>query len=310
MKNLVVSLKGTASGMYEKYGCFTLVIPAGVQSGHIKIASDTSITDDDKKTHIYYDEGIYCVYSGTTQEVPSGHTIDSSVAFTNNTNTDKRVWFDNMYSAFIISVDETVELLMHDKISRLKYMPYLKELILKGQKGINIADFTNDIQPTSISIVNGEIYGELPSLNYSLLNKLQIQNNKGNFRINMSSLSKLTSLTTLNIFDNENNDVNVVGNIEVLKNLTKLKICNLYANSVIGDITTAFGKCIEMTKLFIRNSNASGTLEELMQAQIAAGRSSGVLDVSGASTNITVGGVLTTGHKYIHFDTQEITSNP
>ena len=111
----------------------------------------------------------------------------------------------------------------------------------------------------------------------------------------------MTELTILKLFTNSQ----LTGDISSLKNITELTDCELYETQVQGDIAVAFGNCTKMTKLLIRNSNVSGTVEELMQAQISAGRVSGVLDISASKTSVTCNG-LPISHKYIDFSDQTI----
>lgn len=312
MKNLVVNLKGSVNDdvMMEKYGCLTFVVFPGVTAASIKVVGST-IDQAEKNMHIFYDSGLKVYRNSSSGEVliNNGDSVLMSVLITNQTEKPQRLWFDNMYETSNIELSNTnIQLLMHDAINRLKYIPKLNIFrIGKCTSALNVSDFSTEYSLTKIILSGVEAYGDLGSLkNQVSLELLDLSIMKGDVTLDISSLSKLTRLQTLKVFTAPYS----IGYIDNLSALVNLVDCELYESNIQGDISVAFGKSIVMTKLLIRDTNVGGSLEDLMQAQINAGRVSGVLDVSGSNTNITFNGKPMRGRLYIHFDTQTITTTP
>lgn len=312
MKNLVVNLKGSVNEdvMMEKYGCLTFVVFPGVTAANIKVTGST-IDQSEKNMHIFYDSGLKVYRNSSSGEVliNNGDSVLMSVLITNQTEKPQRLWFDNMYEASVIEcMARDIQLLMHDTINRLKYIPNLNNLkITNCASALNVSDFSIEYSLTRLTLAGLEAYGDLGTLkNQVSLENLYLSYMKGDITLDISSLSKLTRLQTLKVFTAPYS----IGYIDNLSTLVNLVDCELYESNIQGDISAAFGKCVVMTKLLIRDTNVGGALEDLMQAQINAGRVSGVLDVSGSNTNITFNGKPAIGHLYIHFDTQTITRTP
>lgn len=312
MKNLVVNLKSSVNDdvMMEKYGCLTFVVFPGVTAASIMVISST-IDQSEKNMHIFYDSGlkVYIKSSSGENLVNNGDSALMSVLITNQTEKPQRLWFDNMYEASRIEYSSRdIQLLMHDTINRLKYIKNLNTLkIINCASALNVNDFSIEYSLTRLILAGLEAYGDLGTLkNQVSLENLDVSYMTGNVTLDISSLSKLTKLKTLKVFTAPYS----IGYIDNLSALVNLVDCELYESNIQGDISVAFGKSIVMTKLLIRDTNVGGSLEDLMQAQINAGRISGVLDVSGSKTNITFNGKPARGHLYIHFDTQTITTTP
>ena len=301
MKNLVMKLKGTVleSANMEKYACITLSIPPKSEFGGVRIVNSNAGTDDEKP-HVFYDGGLEVwILSGSNKvALNNGDAINYAFRIKNDSDTYKRVWIDNMYNLTELTVPDGIKLLMHDKIRRLKYIPSLVKLIISSQEDVNLSDFANNYKLDYLILNYVEARGDLKFLSsQTSLKTLQAYQMSGDWIGDISFVANMTELTTLKLFQNSQ----LTGDISALKNMTELTQCELYETQVQGDIAVAFGNCTKMTKLLIRDSNVTGTVEELMQTQISAGRVSGVLDISAANTSITCDGLLLKGHKYIDF---------
>lgn len=105
---------------------------------------------------------------------------------------------------------------------------------------------------------------------------------------NLASLSKFTGITELTL-----RTTKVYGDIDSLKNLTELNTLSLSNSAdILGDIKS-LGKCTKLTNLSVAGTGVSGTLEDFVKAQRAAGRTaeSTGITVYAANTNVTFNGI-------------------
>jgi hypothetical protein len=85
----------------------------------------------------------------------------------------------------------------------------------------------------------------------------------------------------------------VYGNLEKIKNLAELKNISVTKSHVTGDITKCFGKSVELTTMSIADTDMTGSIDTLVAAQIAAGRSTGTIKIPFAKSckGITFDGI-------------------
>lgn len=105
----------------------------------------------------------------------------------------------------------------------------------------------------------------------------------------LEAVGHINSLTTLRLLRAQSAE-----NVESLSSLTNLQDCNLsHCNSFIGSMAVAFGSNTNIEKLNIANTKVSGSIEDFVAAQIAAGRTSGTLVMPYAkqAVNVTFEGV-------------------
>lgn len=96
--------------------------------------------------------------------------------------------------------------------------------------------------------------------------------------MNLSEMSNMTNMSYLHLPINDTYKNNLNGNIESLKKLNNLSYVNLLKSNINGDITEVFGSNINLTALHLPDTYVSGSLNDFVAAQIAAGRKSATID--------------------------------
>lgn len=96
--------------------------------------------------------------------------------------------------------------------------------------------------------------------------------------MNLSEMSKMTNMSFLHLPVNDTYKNNLNGNIESLKKLNNLTYVNLLKSNINGDITEAFGSNINLTSLHLPDTYVTGSLNDFVAAQIAAGRKTATID--------------------------------
>ena len=105
---------------------------------------------------------------------------------------------------------------------------------------------------------------------------------------NVEHLNKLVNLLTMDISDTGGN---VFGNLERLhlESLTKIKISG---TKITGDIAKCFKNSVNLSEMQIANSEMTGSIEGLVSALVASGKTSGEIKIPYAKVckNITYKG--------------------
>lgn len=81
---------------------------------------------------------------------------------------------------------------------------------------------------------------------------------------------------------------NIVGNIESLKDSTNLKKVHFANTNVEGSLVSAFGNKTQLAVLELSETKVTGSIEGLVSAQIAAGRTSGSIQMPWAKATNTI----------------------
>lgn len=104
---------------------------------------------------------------------------------------------------------------------------------------------------------------------------------------NISSLLKLEKLTAISLGINRliEGNINILNNHKNKNNISFIRLNNIPL--LTGDIVSAFGGYISLNSLYIENNkNITGSIEELAQAQVNNGRTTGSLTIKGYAINV------------------------
>lgn len=184
------------------------------------------------------------------------------------------------------------------------------EITAKGLKGIVFGaqwDAVNNAPSVAVADektnVTGDIQVYFSNTNGTILikNKYELTGvtfglaSQGQLSVDLKEFTPCSKLTTFN-FGN-NTYVGVTGNVEVVKNWPELTSFQV-RGGLEGELS-AFGKLTKLTTLNIGfNANIVGTIESFAAAQIAAGRTSGTIEVVIAYSGVTYQGLPQNANKY------------
>ena len=155
----------------------------------------------------------------------------------------------------------------------------------------------DEISPcTLLTYLSAYVSGDLSSVSgLTLLTNLTlIVANGGTLSGDLSVLSLLTSLASIFIGQN----TSVVGNVSVFSGRALTGV-TLQSPGIVGDVAS-FGKSIGASDLWLNGSGISGAIEDLADAQVTNGRTSGTLIIHGNGL-MTYNGAAFSGNKTITF---------
>jgi len=152
--------------------------------------------------------------------------------------------------------------------------------ILNSSFCIDVDDlkFTNDMKYLALGVSLSK--GDLKSICTKYVENIDVHST--DVYGDISALGNCSSLQAISLYNNQN----LYGDINVFLNTPKLENVVLGNDKIYGSIVS-FGNCVKLSILNIPRTNLTGKVEDLANALIASGKTSGQITLTCDNTNIT-----------------------